>query len=115
MQKPNEMYRYTPNVELIRKHGHRVVRGRIPREVRIELMAAVKAGDLGHLKKDGLKPEIFFDPDHLHLARDIQQREAQYAIGCIAKVMAGPAHVREAIEAAGGDPLDYALSERVAR
>lgn len=114
MQKPNEMYRYTPNVEMIRAAGHRIIRGRIPREVRTELMAAVKAGELGHLKKDGLKPEIFFHTDHLHLVRDLQRQEAEYAIGCIAKVMASPAHVREGIEAMGRDVLEHALRVRAA-
>lgn len=104
-----------PNVEQIRASATRVVRGRIPREVRKELMAAVKAGLLGRLPKDGLKPEIFFHPDHKHGAIERQEREAAYAISCIAKVLASPADVREGIAAAGGDVLEYALSERVAR
>ena len=62
------MTRYTaefgPNVEQILAQATRVVRVKIPASVRAELRAAVKAGVLGHLKKDGLKPEIFFHPDH---------------------------------------------------
>lgn len=104
-----------PNVEQIRASAYRVVRGRMPREVRKELMAAVKAGLLGRLPKDGLKPEIFYHPDHKHGAIELQEREATYAISCIAKVLASPADVREAIAAAGGDVLEYVLSERVAR
>ena len=104
-----------PNVEKTRASAYRVVRGRIPREVRKELMAAVKAGLLGHLKKGGLKPEIFFHPDHKHGAIELQKREAAYAVSCIAKVMASPADVRKGIAAAGGDVLEYVLSERVAR
>ncbi len=77
-----------PNVELIRKHAMRVIRGKVPLGVRKELMAAVKSGELRHLKKDGLKPEIFFHPDHLHSARDRQIREAEYSIKCIATVLA---------------------------
>lgn len=77
-----------PNVEQIRAHASRVVKGRIPAEVRKELMAAVKAGELGRLKKDGLKPEIFFHPDHKHGAADRQKREAEYAVSCIAGVVA---------------------------
>lgn len=60
--------------------------------VRRELQRAVKDKVLGHLKKDGLKPEIFFHPDHKHGAVELQQREAEYAISCIAKVM----HVKPA-------------------
>ena len=45
------------------------------------------AGVLGHLKKDGLKPEIFYHPDHRNGAIDRQKREAEYAVRCIAGVM----------------------------
>jgi hypothetical protein len=76
------------NVTEILCAGTRVVRGTIPRQVRNELMAAVKIGALGRLKKDGLKPEVFYHPDHKHGAIDRQKREAEYAVGCIAGVMA---------------------------
>lgn len=86
------MTRYTaefgPNVEQILAQATRVVRGKIPASVRAELRAAVKAGVLGHLKKDGLKPEIFFHPDHKNGAKERQIREAQYAAECIAGVIA---------------------------
>ena len=92
--------RYTdefgPNVQNILVQATRVVRGTVPRSVRSQLMAAVKAGVLGRLKKDGLKPEIFFHPDHRNGAVEMQAREAAYAIGCIATVLdhplATPAH-----------------------
>lgn len=77
-----------PNVEDILCRASRVIRGRIPAQVRKELMAAVKIGALGHLKRDGLKPEIFFHPDHLHGAIERQKREAEYSVSCIAKVIA---------------------------
>ena len=77
-----------PNAMQIRKQATRVIKAKIPAQVRKELMAAVKAGALGRLPKKGLMPEIFFHPDHLHGARDRQKREAEYAIQCIATVMA---------------------------
>lgn len=77
-----------PNVENIRSQATRVIKGRIPSEVRKALMEAVKFKELGHLKKNGLLPEIFFHPDHLHGARDLQKREATYKIDCIGKVFA---------------------------
>ena len=77
-----------PNVVLIRKHATRVIRGRIPAEVRRELMSAVKAGHIGRFAKSGLKPEIFFHPDHEHGAADRQRLEAEYSIKCIAGVLA---------------------------
>lgn len=88
------MVRYTEefgeNVHQILCQGTRVIRGKIPLQVRKELRAAVKAGALGWMKKDGLKPEVFFHPDHKHLASDIQRSEAEYAASCIAGVMARP-------------------------
>lgn len=104
---------YVPgrNAELIRSQATRVIRGRIPAQVRKELMTAYKAGYLGRLAKDGLKPEIFFDPSHYHGAVERQTKEALYAVSCIAKVMASPADVRAGIEAAGGDALAYTLAE----
>ncbi len=75
------------NAAAIRAGGSRVIRGRIPLDVRKELMAAVKAGHLGRLMKDGLKPEIFFHPDHKNGAIARQKSEAEYAVRCIAGVM----------------------------
>lgn len=77
-----------PNAEKIRYHCTRVIKGRVPSGVRKELREAVKAGYLGHLKKDGLKPEIFFHPDHKHGAVERQKREAEYAVKCILGVVA---------------------------
>jgi hypothetical protein len=75
------------NVTDILVQATRVVRGPIPAQVRAELRAAVKAGVLGHLKRDGLKPEIFYHPDHKHGAIQRQKDEAAYSIKCIAGVM----------------------------
>lgn len=72
-----------PNVELIRKHATRVVNGKIPAQVRKALMEAVRAGELGRLPKDGLKPEIFFHPDHKNGAIERQKREAEYSANLI--------------------------------
>ncbi len=81
---------FGPNVASILIQATRVIRGRVPAQVRAELRAAVKAGVLGHLKKDGLKPEIFFHPDHKHGAIARQAREAEYAARCIAGVVHQP-------------------------
>ncbi len=77
-----------PNAMQIRKQASRVIRGKIPAYVRKELREAVKAGHLGHLKKDGLKPEIFFHPDHKNGAKERQRREAEYSLSCIKNVFA---------------------------
>ena len=80
---------YGPNVTAILYHATRVVRGKIPAQVRKELNTAVKDGVLGHLKRDGLKPEIYYHPDHKHGAIERQSREAFAAIENIAKVVLG--------------------------
>jgi hypothetical protein len=79
---------YGPNVEQILCQGSRVVRGRIPQQVRKELAAALKAGVLGRLAKDGLKPEVFYHPDHKNGAIERQKREAEYSIGLLKNVFA---------------------------
>lgn len=103
---------FGPNVANILKHGSRTIRGKVPAQVRKELRAAVKAGVLCHMPKDGLKPEIFFRPGCRTSANDIREREALYAVKCISGVIASPAHVREGMEQNGIDPLAYALAER---
>lgn len=79
---------YGPNVANILVGATRVIRGRIPAGVRKELSAAVKDGVLGRLKRDGLKPEVFFHPDHKNGAIERQNNEARYSVECIAKVVA---------------------------
>jgi hypothetical protein len=81
---------YGPNVSQILAQGTRVIVGRVPARVRAELRLAVRDGVLGHLPKDGLKPEIFFHPNRRNGAKELQQREATYAVGCIASVVHVP-------------------------
>lgn len=76
-----------PNVMRIRARGTLIIRAGMPRQVRNELMLAVKGKGLGRLKKDGLKPEIFYHPDHKNLAMDLQKKEALYSIDCIKNVV----------------------------
>lgn len=78
---------FGPNVANILKHGSRVIEGRVPGQVRKQLREAVKAGVLGHLAKDGLRPEIFFHPAHRGSAIEVRDRHAAYSVQCIASVM----------------------------
>ena len=92
--------KYGPNVEQILSQASRVIRGKIPFGIRKELMAAVKDGVLGRLRKDGLRPEVFYHPDHRNGAIERQSREVAYAIECISKVMApkeGSERLKEAV------------------
>lgn len=93
---------YGKNVEQILSQGTKVVVGKIPAGVRKELREAVKAGVLGHLKKDGLKPEIFFHPHHKNGAIERQKREAGYSINCISTVLVNRKQFLEAQERLGG-------------
>ena len=54
---------FGPNVEIVLLVGVELVTASMPREVRKQMSAAVKAGKLGHLKKEGHKPEAYFHPN----------------------------------------------------
>lgn len=75
---------------MIRNEEVRIVRGRIPAQVRRALLEAVGSGDLGHLKRDGLKPEAFFHPAFRAKALALQTAQALDAIKGIAAVVAAP-------------------------
>lgn len=75
-----------PNALVIREEGVRLVRGRIPRDVRKELMTAVKAGKLGHLKKEQFKPEAFFHPNSKERAMRERSEAFNEAIANLKKV-----------------------------
>ena len=74
------------NVALVRMEGVRIVEARIPREVRAALMAGVKDGRLGHLPKDGRKPEAFFHPNSIWKAKEARQKEENDTIRALAAV-----------------------------
>lgn len=57
------------NVEMVRAARVKIVVNPIPRNVRKALNDAVKKGKLGHYKKDGKKPEVYFHPNFDYLAR----------------------------------------------
>lgn len=80
------MYRedYGPNVLDILVRGCRVISAKVPARVRAELRKAVKDGVLGHMKKDGLLPEVFYNPNNKNSAVWKRQAEAEYAVKCIA-------------------------------
>ena len=47
------------NVMIVQMIGVQEIKGTVPREVRKAYNDAVKAGELGHIKKEGLKPEVY--------------------------------------------------------
>jgi len=68
------------NVEKVRWLRVELITCSVPCDVRKALNAAVKEGKLGHMKKDGRKPECYFHPDFEYLAK---QERHEYEIKTI--------------------------------
>ena len=56
------------NIEKVRMQRVELVINRLPANVRKVYNMAVKAGKLGHMKKDGHKPEAYYHPSFEYLA-----------------------------------------------
>lgn len=76
------------NVLIVQMMGVRVIEGRIPADVRKALNEAVKNGELGRLRKDGLKPEIYHHKNARARALDEQARIAAASISSIKNCLA---------------------------
>ena len=76
------------NVMIVQMVGVQVVAGKLPASVRKALNEAVKNGDLGHIKKDGLKPEVYHHKNARASALDTQSRIATEAVESIKKCLA---------------------------
>ncbi|HET8792085.1 MAG TPA: hypothetical protein VFM75_12830 [Modicisalibacter sp.] len=74
------------NVEMVRMDRVRIVKGRMPAQVRKVLNAAVKRGELAHMKKDGHKPECYYHPTFDYLARGERARHEDAAHCALAKI-----------------------------
>ena len=74
------------NVLKVRGERVLVVRGKLPRDVRNALNAAVKAGDLAHLRRDGAAPEIYYHPDWRHLALEARAAAVNVTIRALRAV-----------------------------
>lgn len=74
------------NVLIVQMMGFRVIVGKLPTQVRKALNEAVKNGELGRLKKEGLKPEIYHHINARANAKDEQQRIAMQSIEKLKKV-----------------------------
>lgn len=65
------------NVEKVKMARVQLIIGHMPSDVRKALNAAVKRGELGHIKKDGHKPEAYFHPHFEHLAIGDRNQKAR--------------------------------------
>lgn len=67
------------NVEMVLTQRVKVA-FRVPRDTRKALNAAVKSGTLGRMKKEGGKPEVYYNPKFEHLAKEERAKiEREYA------------------------------------
>lgn len=57
------------NVQMVRNERFRMVVNSLPASLRKALNAAVRSGELGHMKKEGHKPECYFHPTFEYLAK----------------------------------------------
>ena len=76
------------NVEIVRMMGVRLVKGKIDAQTRKALNAAVRDGRLGHLNKDGLRPEAYYHPNAKGHAIEMRDREAHASIQAVKDVCA---------------------------
>lgn len=83
-----EIDRSEANVFVVQLMGVRIVNGPMPRQVRSELMSGVKAGKIGRLPKDGLKPEVFFHKNARGDALEVRSKIAGESIEAIRRVFA---------------------------
>ncbi len=75
------------NVLMVQVAGVVLMKARAPMEVRRALNAAVKAGELGHIKKDGLLPEAYHHKHGRANALELREAFARVSIAAIKKVM----------------------------
>lgn len=78
------------NVEMVRMARVKVVRTRLPFDVRSALNGAVKNGYLGHKKKDGRKPEVYYHPDFEYLANSERNRVEKEVLDALVEVLSRP-------------------------
>lgn len=76
------------NVLTIQMEGARIIRGRVPAEVRKALNAAVKSGELGHMKREGLKPEVYYNKNARAKAITLRQRAERASLESLKGVFA---------------------------
>lgn len=72
------------NVLIVQMMGVRLITNKLSRHVRKALNEAVKKGDLGHMKKDGILPEAYYHKNgraNAIVERQRYERSAKEAIG----------------------------------
>lgn len=75
------------NVEMVKTQRVRLVTSRLPAQVRRALNAAVKRGELAHLKKDGRRPEAYCHPTFEYLAHGERAKHEREIVEALARTM----------------------------
>jgi len=78
------------NVQLVQCAGVKLITGKMRREVRNALNAAVKDGRLGHLKKDGRYPEAYFHINAENKAKAKRKQHERETLDALAGVLSRP-------------------------
>lgn len=91
-----EMSADQANVQMVRNERFRLVINSLPASVRKALNAAVKAGELGHLKKEGHKPECYFHPTFKYLAVEARNKREREVIQLSGSAIARMSDVMQA-------------------
>lgn len=68
------------NVEIVKCQRVRLIKGKVPANIRKALNQAVKDGVLGHMKKDNHKPECYYFKPFKHMADDERVKEHNKAM-----------------------------------
>ena len=74
------------NVEMVRMRRVMLVTTSMTRDLRSALNAAVKTGQLLHIKKYGHKPEAYFHPSFKHLVAGERNEHARSIYRAVASV-----------------------------
>lgn len=74
------------NVEKIRMQRVLIVKNSLPKHLRIVLNKAVEDGTLGHMKKEGRKPEVYYHPNFKHLATQERSKHEQEILNVLKSV-----------------------------
>jgi len=74
------------NVEIIKIERFRLITSRVSSDIRKELNAAVKRGELGHMKKEQNKPEVYYHPNFKYLANEAREKYEQKVLNAMVKM-----------------------------
>jgi hypothetical protein len=70
------------------KYNRVLVVSKLPASVRAALNFAVKSGELAHMKKDGMKPEVYYHPSFRYLAVAARNEAVSQKIAALRAVCA---------------------------